>query len=251
MVGIVFLALYLLIFLAYPISVYALIKWYHIRTMTNGERSIWIPIVYMPILACIWSYLTVVLYHGAWGPGILMVICSVPLTFVNLIIHYTNGNTSQDDIPNGRWWIRLLIVLLIICMSLAPFGGLQVIPSVCNKLHAQIAEPIISALHAYEADNGVYPRHFEALVPEYLKTIPKPVCLYLNPAFVLLQGNSDEHHDIRHYHLEWCATWEDNVAVGEYPMIILQEVTVGYLFRYNLHTSEWSSVSYFDGGYCG
>jgi hypothetical protein len=246
-----FLVLFLLVLLAYPISVYALIKWYHSRRMSNGERSIWIPIACMPILACIWSYLTVVLYIGAFGPGLWMLLCSLPVTVISLLQFFTgqNAQKAKNDIPKLQWWIRLLVFTLTLSMSLAPILGLTVISSACYKLHSWLAEPIIGALHAYEADSGAYPRDLETLVPDYLETIPKPFCLYLNPVFVLLWNSNDNRHDMRQYHIEHCTNTEreTNNRTGERIILTVENIAGGFPYRYNLQTGEWSSVSYFDG----
>ena len=241
----------LLVLIAYPISVYKLIKSYHHRRRSNGEHSIWLPVALMPVLACILSYITVVGFLAGLGPGMFMMLCAIPFSLVSLFMHFFSGRDSQkvkNDVLPLKWGVRLLVFVLVLSMSLAPLIGYIGISSACFYLHAALAEPIIVAVHAYQADKGMYPPYLEALTPEYLKRIPKPICLYLNPVIPFMDSRAYtlEQNNLR-YHLHWCSSWNTHQTTGEKPIISVMNVALGFPQRYDFETGKWSSISKFDG----
>lgn len=220
------------ILLFYPLMIYFLTWWYH-RLRRGVKRQLaWLPLVLMLCLTPIVSYITVISFSGAFGPGTLMICGAIPFAVVGFLVHHYAGRRSEkakNDMPSLQWWIKLLLTIYIVVINLAPLLGFNFITGTCSNIHARQARPIIAALKAYQTDYGNYPSDLGELESSYIGYIPQPLCFHIFPITDYALG----------YTLEWCNS--------EKPILWLDVIQGGFPQRYNLEKDEWSSISFLDG----
>jgi len=156
----------------------------------------------------------------------------IPLALIVLLFMLFWRKRYQERLENDQafrrgYWIGTILIPLIIVL---PFFELFWIRIACFELNQQSAAPIIAAMEAYNQDQGDYPTELDALVPDYLGTIPAGRCAPISRSEM-----SKPHFDI------------STCTLGD---VIILSVPIGSgerIQRYNLESGIWSRASFLDG----
>jgi hypothetical protein len=218
----IILILLLISFAATPVFILLLRK-YSLRVVIAFITAL----ILVSILA---PFYTVYTFGGAFGLGILLY-CLAPLAgLVSLLIMlglYPRFSPVFKEEPVQR---RVYLVggLLVAALQCSPFVGSYLINTSCNIMNQELSKEMIATLEAYKQAQGHYPENLEELIPTYLPSLPSPACSSLS-------GNEPKPN----FELEQC--------LPEDHLITIPSVDGSSIWRYNLATGNWSSISFLDG----
>jgi hypothetical protein len=198
------------------------------------RAPLWAFYVFLPAVIAegIFSALyTVIMFGGAFGPGILTFCASalmVPVIFVGWIII---GMRLFPRLDRTRRMVYSIGGIIILLAQAAPVIGNYGIGGYCDKKAREYGDEIVKAIHQFQKDNGIYPEKIESLVPDYLPSTPIYSCL----------SDLGLHADelVMDYQIKQC---QGKLSLATKSTDGSRDVW------YDFETGEWSSISFFDSG---
>jgi len=176
---------------------------------------------------------TLVMFGGAFGPGILSFCLSAsifPILFIGWIIM---GRRLFPQLDRSRRLIYNIGGIIILLAQAAPVIGNFGIGGYCDNKAREYGNEIVKAIQGYQKDNGTYPEKVENLIPDYLPSTPAYSCL----------SNLGLHYDslTADYQIKKC---------GGKISLATRSADGSSDIWYDFETGQWSSASFFDSG-CG
>lgn len=155
-----------------------------------------------------------------------------PIALIAALIMLFWRKNYQEQLASDRslrhwYWAGMILIPIILVL---PFFELLWIQRACFGLNRHAAQPIISALEEYHAENGNYPETLDELVPEYFASLPPGRCAPFS------SSNSEK------------LKFEINICQPDDIPILTVPIGSGeWIQRYNLGTGDWARISFLDG----
>ncbi|MBT3388890.1 MAG: hypothetical protein HN413_00610 [Chloroflexi bacterium] len=157
----------------------------------------------------------------------------IPVALISLLIlrwlgqrTYANALQTNPEFRRG-YWLGIIFIPILIA---APFFELSIIRSTCFRLNQGAAQGLIAAVEQYQAQQNAYPETLDALVPEYLVTIPPGKCAPL----------PDAGFNAPRFEILTCTP--ENITI-----LIVPIGSGEWIQRYNFENGAWATLSFLDG----
>jgi hypothetical protein len=167
-----------LILIIYPVGGFCLLWLYYRLRQSRYASFKWI------VLPAIFIYIMIV---GLIAQQLSVDVELYILPFIVLVIalfayfwESRKTNKAKIDTKVSKLTRHSIIIVLILLISFSPLLGLVVVRSFCFHVNVYIAQPLVEALDAYENMQGHYPIDLNVLAPEFIDSIPQPVCMKIS-----------------------------------------------------------------------
>ena len=175
------------------------------------------------------AFYTIVTFGGAFGPGLLLFLSSVVVTFIGILIWMFSSKNLFEHIEKKKKNLYILGSCIIIFAQFSPVIGKYGIGGYCDIKITQFGNSIVVAIQEYKHQNNVYPTTLYKLKPEYFQKDPVYSCM----------GKIGISHEtlVANFYFQEC---------NEKPSLVTSSTDGVYTKWYDLTTGQWSKISWLD-----